>query len=126
MLWQLSLRSTDVKDLAIWTIGNPHLNIQFERRTQGKLKLDSWVDVSLLDQRLNPVQDVCSRGFHLPEDGKGLEFTVGNIKFQPGSSGAFLSAHGHRRTRVAGAGDLLALAAPINALTAFLSPSGER
>ena len=63
------------------------MNIQFERRVQGKLKLESWVDVSTLDPRVNPVQDVCSRGFHVPEDGRGLEFNVGNIKFPPGSSG---------------------------------------
>ena len=56
------------------------MNIQFERRTAGKLVLDSFVDIGGLDPAMNPIQEVCSRGFHLPEDGAGLEFPVGNIE----------------------------------------------
>ena len=87
---QLSLRSTDVKDLAVWSIGNPHLNIQFERRVGAKLTLDSWVDVASLDTTLNPLQDVTTRGFRVPADGTGALFRVGNIKFESDASGTLV------------------------------------
>jgi hypothetical protein len=84
---QLCLRSTDVKELSVWSVGNPHLNLQFERRVSGKTVQDAWVDVATLDTALNPVQDVCTRGFKMPADGSGAMFTVGNIRFPSQSSG---------------------------------------
>ncbi len=84
---QLSLRSVDAKDLSVWCVGNPHLNIQFERRQGSKLVLDSWVNVSALDPVTNAIQDVCTRGFRMPADGKGAMFTVGNIHFEADAPG---------------------------------------
>lgn len=91
-----------MKDVSAWTVSNPHLLLQFERRTggsaglsaaasslagagglstgSGMLTVDCWVDISKLDAE-NPVQEVCKRGFHMPSDSQGLPFTTGNIRF---------------------------------------------
>lgn len=61
-----------------WKVSNPHLSMQFERRTSNTLCLESWVDAAKLS-KMNHLQDVCSRGFHMPESGKGLTFHTGKI-----------------------------------------------
>ncbi len=66
----------------MWSISNPHLSLAFERRTGGLLTVDCWVDVNKLDD-YNTVQDVCKRGFHMPDNNQGLVFETGNIKFDP-------------------------------------------
>jgi hypothetical protein len=77
---QLSCRSTGVKDIAVWSVNNPHLTVAFERRAQGLLSVDCWVNISQLDMN-NPIQDICKRGFTMPEAGEGLPFATGNLKF---------------------------------------------
>lgn len=84
---QLSCRSTALKDVAVWGISNPQLSIQYERKSQSLLSVDCWVDITALDEA-NPIQEVCRRGFTLPPDGRGLEFTTGNIRFDPDAPGA--------------------------------------
>lgn len=84
---QLSARSVDVKDVNAWGISNPSLSIQYERKSQALLSVDCWVDITSLDE-FNPIQDVCRRGFKVPGDGSGLEFTTGNIRFDPDGPGA--------------------------------------
>eukprot|EP00742_Colponemidia_sp_Colp-10_P004319 GILJ01004608.1.p1 GENE.GILJ01004608.1~~GILJ01004608.1.p1 ORF type:complete len:562 (-),score=83.28 GILJ01004608.1:168-1853(-) len=75
-LLQLSARTTAVKVTNVWSIGNPHLTMQFEKRTQNMLTLDSWVDVTRLGED-NGVQEVCQRGFKFPPS--GLLFSSGNV-----------------------------------------------
>lgn len=92
---QLSCRSTAVKDIAAWSISNPHLSVQYERRAQGMLAVDCWVDINSLDES-NPVQEVCKRGFHMPDTGSGLDFSTGNIRLDPAGPGACPPAQRHR------------------------------
>lgn len=88
---QLSVRSTAIKDVSIWSISNPSLNIQFERRAGSALTLDSWVDVNSLDEA-NPIPEVCKRGFAVQDAANGLEFNVGNIKFPENGQSESLEA----------------------------------
>ncbi len=86
-LLQVSCRSTAVRDAAAWSINNPHLTVMYERRSAGMLSVDCWVDISSLDAR-NPVQEVCKRGFYLPESGEGLPFVTGNLSLDMDGPGA--------------------------------------
>lgn len=62
-----------------WFVETPSLRAKYERQTStGGLELPSWVDVDALPAH-NPVQEVCARGFRMPEDGGGLSFHSGNI-----------------------------------------------
>ncbi len=54
-LKQLCLRKTTAKGLSVWSISNPHLTVQFERRTQDMLVVDCWVDINELEHE-NMVQ----------------------------------------------------------------------
>lgn len=77
--WQLSLRGSDVSDVHIWRVETPSLRVKYERQIRsGGLELPSWVDVDALPA-INPVQDVCTRGFRAPDDGSGLSFASGVI-----------------------------------------------
>jgi hypothetical protein len=64
--------------LKVWRIENVQLELQFDRRTSGVLCLESWVNVGALAS-YNKIQDVCSRGYYLPEDGTGLSFKTGHV-----------------------------------------------
>ena len=70
-------------------MGNPQLAIQFEKRTQDKLSLESWVDVKSLDA-VNSVQDVYQRGFQFPSSGNGMKFTVGTIRLESSDAGELI------------------------------------
>ena len=48
--------------------------------------MDSWVDVNTLDEN-NAIQDVCKRGFQMPDNGQGMVFTTGNIAFDADGPG---------------------------------------
>ena len=76
-----------MRDVSAWSISNPSLNIQYERKAQSLLSLDCWVDIAALGPE-NPIQDVCKRGFVMPEDGQGLPFLTGNIKVDQDGPGA--------------------------------------
>ena len=56
------------------------LTVQFEKRASGLLTLDSWVDISSLDDKLNSVENILNRGFQFPPGRQGKRFTIGNIK----------------------------------------------
>jgi hypothetical protein len=93
-LLQLSLHSTKVEDVRVWKVDNPHLTVQFEKRTQDMLCLDSWVDATSLSEQ-NSVQNVFSRGFKFPSSGEGMGFASGNLQLDPANGGAhqFLYCH---------------------------------
>lgn len=74
--------------MSLWGISNPQLSIQYERKSQTLLSVDCWLDITALDEA-NPIQEVCRRGFSFPSDGSGLEFTTGNIRFDPDGPGAW-------------------------------------
>lgn len=82
------MRSTAVTVDKIWSVSNPQLAVQYERRAGGLLALDSWVDVNSLEATHNDVQEVCKRGFQVADPSQGLTFNVGNIKFDAAASGA--------------------------------------
>ena len=84
---QLCLRHTGVRNLKVWRVENPHLTLQFDRRTASLLCLESWVNVGALPS-YNKIQDVCNRGYYLPEDGSGLTFKTGHITLDHPPSGA--------------------------------------
>ncbi|KAA0171071.1 hypothetical protein FNF28_01076 [Cafeteria roenbergensis] len=76
---QVALRGTNVSNVHAWFVETPSLRAKYERQTStGGLELPSWVDVDALPAH-NPVQEVCARGFRMPEDGGGLSFHSGNI-----------------------------------------------
>ncbi len=83
---QMSCRSTSVSEISAWTISNPHLSVQYERRAHGMLAVDCWVDINKLDEA-NPLQEVVKRGFHMPDGGEGLPFVTGNIRFDMAAPG---------------------------------------
>lgn len=80
---QLSLRSTAVTNLHIWSIANPHVTVPFERRARGRVVVESWVDTDSLDAS-NSVHDVCARGFNFTGAGGvgpgAMAFDVGTLK----------------------------------------------
>jgi len=83
---QLALRSNDVEDVRVWKVENPHLGVQFQKRTAGMLVLDAWVDATTLGEQ-NAVQSVFSRGFKFPASGAGMGFTHGNCHLGGGGGG---------------------------------------
>ena len=89
---QLALRSNDVEDVRVWKVENPHLAVQFQKRTAGMLVLDAWVDATSLGEQ-NAVQSVFSRGFKFPASGAGMGFTHGNCHLG-GSDGSAAPAAG--------------------------------
>jgi hypothetical protein len=93
-LLQLSLGSKNVEDVRVWKVDNPHLAVQFEKRTANMLCLDAWVDATSLTEQ-NSVQNVFSRGFKFPSSGEGMRFTNGNISLKATNGGAhqFLYCH---------------------------------
>ncbi|KAL0228466.1 hypothetical protein RCL1_004609 [Eukaryota sp. TZLM3-RCL] len=77
------LRSFSANILKVYNVSNPQLTSRFEKRTEGKLVLDSWVDTSLLSDD-NSVNDILHRGFSVPPH--GTRFTTGGVAL-PHSSG---------------------------------------
>lgn len=71
-----------MKDISVWSISNPHLTVAYERKAANLLSVDSWVDINSLEDA-NPIQEVCKRGFAMPEGGDGLLLATGNIRFDP-------------------------------------------
>ena len=90
---QLCLRHTGVRNLKVWRVENAQLELQFERRTSGILCLESWVNVGALES-YNKIQDVCSRGYYLPEDGSGLKLKTGHVAIEHPPAGEYCAAPG--------------------------------
>lgn len=78
---QLSIGSTAPVVKNIWSVASPHQATSFDKRTQGQLVLDSWIDTTMLSEE-NRVEEVCNRGFKCPQS--GLVFSTGSIKFNNG------------------------------------------
>ncbi|CAK72944.1 unnamed protein product (macronuclear) [Paramecium tetraurelia] len=78
-LLQLSSGYTSATVKNIWTITNPHMTQTFEKASKGLLTLDSWLEISLLDEN-NRMEKVCTKGFEFPQT--GLRFPTGHIKLQ--------------------------------------------
>lgn len=83
----MSCRSTDVREITAFTVSNPHLSVQYERRAHGMLAVDCWVDINALDGA-NPISEVVKRGFHMPDSGEGIQFQTGNLRLDPKGGGA--------------------------------------
>ena len=58
---QLALRSNDVEDVRVWKVENPHLAVQFQKRTAGMLVLDAWVDATSLGEQNAATVDAVER-----------------------------------------------------------------
>ncbi|CAG9322258.1 unnamed protein product [Blepharisma stoltei] len=78
---QLSIGSTAPVVKQIWSVASAHQAINFDKRTQGVLVLDSWIDTSSLDEN-NRLEDVCSKGFKCPPG--GVYFRIGNVQLANG------------------------------------------
>ncbi|TPX35146.1 hypothetical protein SmJEL517_g02368 [Synchytrium microbalum] len=79
---QLSLHASTARILQAFSISNPHLTSQFDRRCKDVLSLPSWVDCSTLAGG-NSEDEVLRRGFQLgvaPATSSGMKFSVGNFK----------------------------------------------
>lgn len=74
---QLAIGSTTPVVKQIYSVASPHLTLGFDKKAQGKLVLDSWLDTSVLIEE-NRIEDVCTRGFKCPQG--GLLFAVGAAK----------------------------------------------
>ena len=74
---QLAIGSTTPVVKQIYSVASPHLSLGFDKKSQGKLVLDSWLDTSVLIEE-NRIEDVCTRGFKCPTG--GLLFAVGAAK----------------------------------------------
>ena len=97
-LVQLSLTSPTAKLLNVWSIGNPHLTIQFEKRTQvilliqfkmncstiiqGILVVDSWLETSLLTEQ-NTITEISQKGFRIPSSGMAFGTGCAPIRRHP-------------------------------------------
>ncbi|KAJ8324616.1 hypothetical protein O5D80_006862 [Batrachochytrium dendrobatidis] len=75
---QLTLHASTVRIVAAYAISNPHVSVQFERRSKDILVLPSWVDASSFGG-INTEEDIVRRGFRFPPPTQGLKFTVGSI-----------------------------------------------
>ena len=95
---QLSLRSSRVSDVQVWSVANPHTTVPYERRTAGKLRLDSWVSVDDLGEG-NTVETVCRTGFKFPTSGEGKTFVTGNIDLDHADAGSTLLQGRHASSR---------------------------
>ena len=83
---QISLQSSTARIVQAYALSNPHLNLQFERRSKDILTLPSWVDASQLTGA-NTEEDVIRRGFQFAPPQQGLKFQVGPVP----STGSFYS-----------------------------------
>ncbi|KAL0213656.1 hypothetical protein P9112_005840 [Eukaryota sp. TZLM1-RC] len=77
------LRSFTASINKVFNVTNPQLTSRFEKFSEGKLVLDTWVDTSLLEGE-NSINDILHQGFSLPQP--GMRFTTGGILL-PNSSG---------------------------------------
>jgi hypothetical protein len=75
---QSALGATNTAEVKLWSVQNPHLNVQFEKRCDGLLTVTSWVDISTMSSE-NHIERVVTHGFKLPRTGMGLEFTADTI-----------------------------------------------
>lgn len=67
-----------------YSLSNPHLNIQFEKRCKDILTLPCWLDSRQLGGA-NTEEDVIRRGFHFQAPSNGIKLRVGEI-LEPESS----------------------------------------
>ncbi|KAL0232185.1 hypothetical protein PCE1_003181 [Barthelona sp. PCE] len=71
-----SLNSFSPKIINVWSIANPLLTAEFERRCKDIQTTAAWVDTSLLDDS-NNVSDVLNRNFTIPTE--GFQLSVGSL-----------------------------------------------
>lgn len=82
---RLSMHASTAKILSSWEVSNPQLTLQFEKRSQNLLTIDSWVDLSSLGEA-GCEEDLIRSGFgpHLTGTSAGIKFSVGQIKINEG------------------------------------------
>ena len=69
----------DVHNVQCDIVENPSMVVAFERRSEGVLVLDSWVDAESLSGTANSLEQVTARGFQFPASGQGAVFSSGRI-----------------------------------------------
>lgn len=82
---RLSMHASTAKILSSWEVSNPQLTLQFEKRSQNLLTIDSWVDLSTLGEA-GCEEELIRSGFgpHLAGSNNGIKFSVGQIKVSEG------------------------------------------
>eukprot|EP00833_Pecoramyces_ruminatium_P010462 jgi/Orpsp1_1/1184494/evm.model.c7180000089744.1 len=81
-LLQLGLKASTVQIINAFTVSNPHLSVQFERRCRDILTLNSWVDSCNLIGK-NSEDNIFKEGFKFSSSESGMKFSVGHIKYIP-------------------------------------------
>ncbi|KAJ3047942.1 hypothetical protein HK097_011026 [Rhizophlyctis rosea] len=81
---QLALRAGTARIVAAYALSNPHLTLQFEKRSKDILMLPSWIDATELTGA-NTEEDVIKRGFQFTSPQTGMKFCVGRFKMSGGS-----------------------------------------
>ncbi|KAJ3038902.1 hypothetical protein HDV00_012824 [Rhizophlyctis rosea] len=76
---QLALHAGTARIVAAYVLSNPHLTLQFEKRSKNILTLPSWVDATHLSGA-NTEEDVIRRGFQFTPPQTGMKFSVGSIR----------------------------------------------
>jgi len=73
---QIALASSTVVCKNIYSISNPNISLNFDKKNKGLLILDSWLDINRLNESNSP-DKVCQRGFEFSSG--GLIFPTGHI-----------------------------------------------
>ena len=76
---RVALQADNIHNVQCEIVENPSMVVAFERRTEGTLVLDSWVDAEGLTGTANSLEAVCTSGFQFPASGQGAVFSTGRI-----------------------------------------------
>lgn len=76
---QLTLKSSTARIVNAYSLSNPHLNIQFDRRCKDILTLPCWVESHRMEGA-NTEDDVIRRGFHFQSPQSGIKMRAGQIE----------------------------------------------
>ena len=86
---RLHLKSSTAQVLRIQEISNPHVRIQFDKKTKQMLKLDSWLDVDEMKEP-NTENSVSAKGFKLGVSKSNTKFSVGRISVKEKATKKFM------------------------------------
>jgi hypothetical protein len=76
---QLCLHAASARITAAYSISNPHLSVQFEKRCKDVLTLDAWIDTAQLPVG-NGEEDVMRKGFSFSGNMQGIKISVGSLE----------------------------------------------
>lgn len=80
-LLKLSLRTQDIHDLSAWHFGNLRQATKFEEKVasmQTVNVLHAWIDAGSLDNSINTLESIATRGFIISNE-LGMKFITGTL-----------------------------------------------